>query len=340
MSNLKEWIGSQEVARPYDQSSLTRLKHPDKQKPFPNHWSSPSTNKLMAYELPKKVDPNKTVVLGGMCLLTTIDMKLIYKKELTFRNITEFKRWFASWYPRIDQIHDTVCIPPKVAPQVIYVSEDSFFADRLSSYTGLDKTEIQKVLRDVHEQQGHPVLKQYLRTNGYKGEVNVVYTSDIDNELEVALKMWERMLGKKFRGADKNFAKVELMYTGFWLDILGVQSAAMIFEAASKMILKGYLKLDDWFKLQQYGTNMNSDLGIAGYLPFLTTQGDAGNLKQEQVPNFGNKDNFQISDEELEWFIVNLLYAKKDVKQEGPQALDPKQAKEMIANDLNQYYKI
>lgn len=275
-----------------------------------------------------------------MCLLNTIDMKRIYAKELTFNSITEFKTWFSSWYPRIDQIHDTAAVPPKVAPGVIYVSEDSFFADRLSSYTGLDRNELQAVLHDVHEQQAHPVLINFLNNYGYSGNVDVVYTSEIENELDVALRMWERMLGKKFRGGDRNFAKVELMYTGFWLDILDIRKQALIFEAASKMILKGYLRLDDWFNSQRFGKNVNSDLGVAGYLPFLTTKGEAGNLTPNEVPNFKNFKSFYISDEELQWYIVNLLYPKNDVKDQGPGILDPQVARELIANDLEQHYRI
>lgn len=346
MNELMTWASSQEQSTPFSLDKLTRV--PTEEDPsgnrMPHFWKSSSNNKLLIARFPLDMgpnlplDPNRSLVLGGMCLLNTIDMKRIAKKEVSFESIQDFKKWFSSWYPRIDQIHDTVGIPPKFCQKAIYVSEDSFFADRLSSYTGLEKESVQKVLHNVHEEQGHPVLERYLKSNGYKGKVDVVYTSEMDNQLDLALKMWERLLDSNFRTADRNFAKVELMYTGFWLDILGAPSSAIIYEAASKMILKGWLKLENWFKNQPYGTSINRNLGIAGYLPFITSGGDSSVLGFNDVPNHDNFQTFNIPEQDIPWYVTNMLFGKKTVVENGPLSLSSQVVTDMIRQDLHQYY--
>ncbi len=284
------------------------------------------------------LDPNHSIVLGGMCLLMTIDMKRIYNKQITFESVNDFERWLSSWYPRIDQIHDTVGVPPGFCKKIIYVIEDSFFANRLSAYTGLDRNDIRLVLRRVHEQQGHQALTRYLRCFGYKGEVSVIYTSEIDTELTLALQIWERILGSSFRACDRDFAKVELMYTGFWLDVLGIKSSAIIYESTNKMILKGWLKLENWFREQSYGCGINRNLGIVGYLPFLAVRGDSSLLGFDEVPNYQNFRSYTISDDDMPWYIINLLFAKKVVAENGPSFLLKEKAADLIRSDLLQYY--
>lgn len=344
MTGLINWINQQEPSLQFLPTALTRLSL-QTELSVPIFWKSPSANKLLAAKFPSNygtnlpLDPNLTTVLGGMCLLNAIDMKRIARKETTFESVTDFKRWFSAWYPRIDQIHDTVGIPPNICRNIIYVSEDSFFADRISSYTGLDRDSIRSVLHDVHEKQGHPILMKYLKCLGYKGKVSAVYTSEIETELNLALRIWERMLGTAFRTCDKNYAKVELMYTGLWLDILGIESSAMIYEAASKMILKGWLRLENWFKAQEYGTGLNQNLGIAGYLPFLTSNGDSSILRFEEVPNYNNFKTFVIPVHDITWYVVNLLFMKKSVLDNGPLSLPNEKAIELIRSDLLQYYE-
>jgi hypothetical protein len=346
-NELMNWVGDQEHSQGYARENLTRVISPDPNPEIivPSFWKSPSLNKAIAIELPATYspegehNPSRSTILGGMCLLTTIDMKRIARKELTFESVNEFNMWFSSWYPRIDQIHDAVGIPPKNVKEVMYVSEDSFFAHRLASYTGLDKSSLQSVLRSTHESQGQPIVEKYFRNQGFKGEVSTVYTSEIESELDLALSMWERMLGKKFQKGDRNFAKVELMYTGFWLDILKIRDSAVIFEAANKMILKGYLRLEDWFREERYGTGINRNLGIAGFLPFLTTKGDSSLLTFEEVPNYSNFQTYQIPDEDMPWYITNLLFNKRKVIENGPLILQNAEAADMIKNDLTQYYE-
>lgn len=354
MNELLNWAGTQEQTNQFSRDKLTRISAEKKlgSPQAPDFWKSPSTNKLLDLKFPSNfgpgldLDPSRSVVLGGMCLLTTIDMKKIYGKEITFDSISEFDEWFSSWYPRIDQVHDTVGIPPKSVPKVVYVSEDSFFADRISSYTGLPKNGIQSVLHNTHEQQAHPVMEKYLRNQGFKGEISAIYTSEVEEELELATNIWERMLGVKFRGGDRNFAKVELMYTGIWLDILklhessGNLESGVIFEAASKMILKGWLHLEDWFAEQKYGEGVNKNLGILGYLPFMSSQGDSSVLSYNDVPNFGNFRTHEIPDCEMPWYIINMLFGKRSIVENGPLSLPNNRANDMIKSDLFQYYDI
>lgn len=345
MNELMNWINNQEQSLPFSRESLTRLPG-HTENVLPNFWKSQSANKLLIARFPtnfgpkQSLDPNLTVVLGGMCLLNTIDMKRISRKEITFASVEDFREWFLAWYPRIDQIHDAIGVPPSICQNVVYTVEDSFFADRLSTYTGLDRDGIRVVLHDVHQKQGHPVLVNYLKCLGYKGKVSIVYTSNVDAELNLSLRIWERLLGSTFRACDRNFAKVELMYTGLWLDVLELKSSAVIYEAASKMILKGWLKLENWFGANEYGQGVNQNLGIAGYLPFITSQGDSSVLRFDDVPNYGNFRTFTVSDNDIPWYATNLLFMKKTIVDNGPLSLSAEKVVGLIKSDLSQYYDI
>jgi len=345
MNKLMNWVNDQEQSLPFLRNALTRIPiHTENS--LPVFWKSQSANKILVAQFPanfgpkQSFDPNLTVVLGGMCLLNTIDMKRISRKEIAFESVQDFRQWYSSWYPRIDQVHDAVGVPPSVCQNVIYTVEDSFFADRLSAYTGLDRDGISCVLHDVHEKQGHSVLTKYLKCLGYKGNVSIVYTSEIETELSLALRIWERLLGSAFRTCDRNFAKVELMYTGFWPDILEIKSSAIIYEAASKMILKGWLKLENWFSVNKYGEGVNRNLGIAGYLPFITSSGDSSVLRFDEVPNYSNFRSFVIPDNDIAWYATNLLFMKKNVVDNGPPALSAEEVGILIKSDLSQYYEV
>jgi len=343
MNSLMEWVTSQIQMLPFLPSQLLRVADPE-EGDIPKFWRSHMMNKVLVKKLLSNsdpehpLDPNRTTILGGMCLINTVEMKRIYSREITFTSEDDFEKWYVAWYPRIDQIHDAVGVPPRMCKKVIYVCEDSFFAERLASYTGLDRIKIEGILRHTHREQGHSVLARYLRAMGYSGELICVYTSDIESKLETALRMWERILEHKFRSCDRDFAKVELMYTGFWLDVLEVEETAVIYESASKMVLRGWTKLDPWFKKYPYGSRVNRDLGIVGYVPFLTTEGDGSKLSLDKVPNYQNYKSFVIADEDIPWYIVNMLFTKQTVVENGPLLLDKGRAVEMISSDLSQYF--
>lgn len=343
MNSLLAWVTTQPQTASFLPKELSRVVDPEG-RPFSKHWESPTAGKVLIKRISPETnperyfDPNYTTILGGMCLINTVEMKRIYNREITFANEDEFEKWYTGWYPRIDQIHDAVGIPPRLCKKIVYVAEDSFFAGRLASYTGLNRIKIGVILRRAHEMQGHPVLSRYLKTLGYSGELTCVFTSNIEDRLEIALKMWERTLNITFRTCDRDFAKVEFMYTGFWLDLLGINNVGVIYEAASKMKLRGWVRLDPWFQKNPYGSALNKNLGAIGYVPFLTTAGDGSKLAYDQVPNFSNHQSFEIANVDMPWYIVNLLFTKKTVAQNGPLSLDPEKALHMIRQDLLQYY--
>jgi hypothetical protein len=344
MNKLMDWIFSQSQAAQFLPHHLKRIVEPEEGL-VPTFWTGPTASKIIAHKFPSNfghksaLNPNFTTILGGMCLLNTVEMRRIFNREIVFDKEDDFERWFASWYPRIDQVHDAVGVPPCICKKIVYVSEDSFFAGRLASYTGLDQLRLQDILRRVHENQGHKVLGRYLKALGYSGELTVVYTSDLDRELSLALSMWERMLGLTFNTCDRDFAKVELMYTGFWLDILGLKKSAIIYESAGKMLLKGRLKLSHWFQSEPFGSNLNRNLGISGYVPFLTSLGDSSVLPFDEVPNRQNYRTFVIPEEDVLWYVSNLLFSKKTVVKEGPLSLPKEKALCLIAADLPQYFE-
>lgn len=345
MANLIQWVENQPESALYLPSNLSRI---TKQDIFSlsKKWQSPTSSKILVTKLSKddtaesQIDPNRTTVLGGMCLINAVEMKKISRKEISFLSEKVFEGWYAGWYPRIDQIHDAVGIPPRLCKKLVYVVEDDFFTKRLSLYTGLDKLKLQKILQYTHEAQGHVVLQNYLRAQGYFGEIVCIYTSHISALLETALLMWERVLNHKFRTCDRDFAKVELMYTGFWLDILGISEYAVIYESAHKMKLRGWVNLDPWFAEYPYLSGINHNLGVVGYTPFLTKQGDGSALPFDIVPNFGNYKEFHILEENILWYIANLLFIKKNVSEKGPFGIAKEFALEMMHNDLVQYFNV
>lgn len=311
---------------------------------LPKLFSGPTSNKILGVKLNhfnnNGLDLNNTIILGGMCLLSRNDMKKIYRKEITFESLQNFETWFRSWYPRIDQIHDTVGVPPKSCKRIIYVVEDSFFSERLANQTGFDRLSIEKILRETHQFQGDKILKKWLSSFGYRDSLDVVYTSQIDRELNISLKIWERLLGFQFRSCDNEFAKVEMMYTGFWLDILGINTSAIIYEPGSKFVSKGWIHTKDWLNQNQYGYGVNKNLGIAGYIPFISSGKELGSVSYEEVPNILNYKNYIIPEEDLLWYVVNFLFPKKIICDNGPSIFDKGLIQATISNDLAQIYSI
>jgi hypothetical protein len=55
--------------------------------------------------------------------------------------------------------------------------------------------DLTEILRATHQRLGHPVIVNWLRNGGFQGLVQVVYTSELDRELETGLRIWENMLG-------------------------------------------------------------------------------------------------------------------------------------------------
>jgi hypothetical protein len=251
------------------------------------------------------------IVLGGICSISTAESEAIRKKEIAFVGLRGFGDWFAGWYPRIDQVHSTVGVPPRQwgTQEIIYVCEDSFFGRRLAKWTGLEAIELSATLKEAHENQGHKVVERFLRQRGYRGSVRVVYTSDLERELETALRIWERMLGFRFRSKYRDRAKVNLMYTGFWLDVLGITGPALVFEPGTHGIeTDSFPELKPWIAQNLYGEGVNRDITVLGYRPFWSALGMTREFPLESVPNRTNWREFVVNESDAPWYAGNFGY--------------------------------
>jgi len=259
------------------------------------------------------------IVLGGICSIATAESESIRKRDMRFSSFGELEKWLTGWYPRLDQVHDAIGVPAGAwqVREVLYVCEDSFFGRRLAKWTGFCEHDLTKLLRCVHDQQGHPVIMKWLRQRGYRGNVRVVYTSDLERELEVGLRVWERMLGFRFQSKQRDRAKVNLMYTGFWLDVLGIAGPALVFEPGTHGIETDFFpELKPWLAQNSYGYGANRDITTLGYRPFWSALGMTRELSLRSVPNRLNWSIFRISDGDHEWYAKNFGYRFGLPKQE------------------------
>lgn len=265
----------------------------------------PQRSKILAGKIEQGFKPEDTTWLGGICSLFTADGERIRKKETTFTNESAFDAWLRSWYPRLDQVHDTVGVPPASAKGVVYVVEDSIFGRRVANWTGLNADDLSKIFKNVHEEHGGPAIEKWLRNYGYQGSVNCVYTSELEKDLDLSLRIWERSLGKPFSPNKRDWAKVEMMYTPLWPSILGL-SKAIIAEPC------------------HHGTKLPSatfgnGLSQVGFLPYWGETGTTRNLPYTEVPNIGNVANFTRWD--TEWNKINLEFNAKNPLNFTPEAL-------------------
>ncbi len=343
MNKLLTWAFAQNQQFPFTPETWTKAT--DVATLVPTFWNGPTASKIIGFKFPEnfgpglKLDPNKTTILGGICSIYTGDMERIRKKDLVFKNETDFHDWMLCWYPRIDQIHNTIGIPPKNCSEIMYVCEDSLFGRKLAKHTGLDETTLALIIKNLHEKQGHRVLCNWLESFGYKGKISVVYTSDIEKEMEIGLRFWERSLGFTFPARERDGAKVKMMYTGIWLDILGIKESAIIYEPADHMYLENYYCLKNWFRENNYGKGMNRNVGIAGFLPFWLSAGLSRTLEHNEINNFGKNLSQEIENKDLAWYVTNLLFTKKEVVVNGPDVLNNETARMLIKHQLEYCYQ-
>lgn len=111
-NSILNWVLSEVPNFPYLHDSWTKVVDATNS-PIPE-WKSPTYNKILGHKLPANLDINKTTVLGGICSIFTAETRRIRNKELAFKDIDDFEKWIYSWYPRMDQIHGTIGIPPKL----------------------------------------------------------------------------------------------------------------------------------------------------------------------------------------------------------------------------------
>ncbi len=334
---LKDWIIG-EIGDTHDllrswENAQTNGKTPN--------WGGATGAKLLSWKLPPGVVIANATILGGVCTIFNGDEQEI--NGIKFQSAAAFEDWMRLWYPRIDQIHDTVGIPFGGVQQVVYVCEDSLFGRRIARWTGLDAEEVGQVLRLVHEEIGHPVVERWFRRWGYRGLVKVVYTSDLEPQLDVALRFWERIGGVKKPAKGRiDLWKVKLMYTAFWLDVLGISGPAIIYEPANHINPSDYPRdLLSWFLANPYGEpeSFNAGVGFAAFMPFWSTRGITRMLSRDQVPHQGNWKDFQIPDGDTLWYGANLLFGQKAIGEHSPVHLSPEEIRRRIAQDLQAYYR-
>lgn len=278
---------------------------------LPKPWLKTNTgNKITSCALPRNFVTEKITVLGGICSVFTGDSEVLRKKELSFRSETDFKEWLKSWYPRVDQIHDTVGLPAKATKEIKYVCEDSFFARRIANWQGLDQSKLTDIFREVHEEQADPLIKNWIRKQGgYKGEVTVVYTSELEKPINTALRVWERLNEFKFKSKLRERAKINLMYTALWLDVLEVDGQAVVYEPEQHGIeFEFFPKLKPWMQANPYGyPGINENIGLVGFEAFSSSAGITRNSTFDSVPNIGNWENFSLREEDALSYARNFF---------------------------------
>ena len=119
------------------------------------------------------------------------------------------------------------------------------------------------------------------------------------------------------------------MYTGIWLDILGIISSAVIYEPADHMYLDGFSKLKPWFEKNYYGGGFNRNLGIVGFLPFWSTQGSTRCLPDGLVPSKGSY-GYNFFESEKYWQVINFLFSDKRVVQNGPTIITENEIRDFV----------
>lgn len=266
---------------------------------------------------PSELRGGSRVWLGGMCSLFTGDSEHIRRQQVTFQSVDDFYAWMANWYPRLDQIHDTLGVPPGDCQRAVYVVEDSMFARRLAKWTGLDAQELAHAIRSLHEGYGAGVIRRWLENYRYRGQVEVVYTSDLDHDLELALGIWEGEMSQTVSPSDRDRMKVELMYTPVWLRILGLKSGLISEPFHHGGMLPHY--------------HRSNGLGFAGFLPYWTANGSTRLLPYDQVTHRGNWRDFRA---EPNWTQVNLAFNGKD-----PLGKDLEVAQRRALIELGEFYK-
>ncbi len=261
-------------------------------------------------------DPNTQVWLGGTCSLFTGDSDAIRTGQQTFASEDDFFTWLTGWYPRLDQVHDTLAIPPRACRKAIYVVEDSFFARRVAKFTGLSEAGLTQAFRTVHQEYGAGVVERWLQNYGWQGQVEVVYTSQLEDKLDLALTLWEADMGKHIRPAERDQMKVELMYTPIWLRVLSLKQGVVAEPFHHGLQIK-----------HRFVTN---GISFLGFTPFWSASGATRLLPYSAVTHRGNWREFQP---EPGWSAVNLAFNAPN-----PLAFSPDAVRTRTLQDLAVIY--
>lgn len=264
-------------------------------KPENPGWSkSLSYNKIVfANTCVNNIDLNKAVILGGICCLKKTSFEEM--KQLNINNSEEFSIWYKSWYPRFDQLHDMVGIPPKQCKKIVYIIEDSFHAKRISYIIkNSSPVEINHIIKDTHIHQGVPIIKRYLTFMGYTGEIKYIFLSDILDEIKTGIKIAKR---HGFRKNEEEKEVLKFLYTSFYPSIIG-ESNCIVFEPIKY--------------ISRYTVHYNSvldGLPMVGFIPYISNTGSGSINHRESI----HKDNYnELIIPPNNWNIINFLYMKNN----------------------------
>jgi hypothetical protein len=273
--------------------------------PFEPRWFDKGRgNVILGAAIPSGLKIESTVVLGTFCPLLPGDLLDLIRHRRDLSDIVKLERWMSSWFPRFDQIRETVGTPPPGAKRVVYVVEDSLWARRMSTFVDILPAEIAPLLKDLLSYRGAPAIERWLRDGGFKGTIEPVYTSNLERELETGLQAFETFTGIDCRG-NRDHAKSQLRYTGIWPKILGISGTAVVLEPADHGFESSGFK--SWALTAPYGgPGVNSELGVIHTLPAASATGPSRELPASAVPNYGNWETFICSPKETLWTALNF----------------------------------
>lgn len=295
-------------------------------RPLNELWlKSPTAKKVIwCNDYVDDLDPNTTTVIGGICGTKSTSLKNMEDNHID--TIDKFKKWHLSWYPRIDQIHDSVGIPPRTCKNLIYVFEDNSHADRIINIRkNWDFLEVKEILREAHIKHGQKVLENWLRFHGYQGNISFIFLSELEKEIELGIRIATKF-GLKNESKHKQIRK--LMYTSIWPSVLGVKKDALIYEPIH-YISRHYNKYN----------SILDEVGILSYLPYLSCNYLLDEIPHNKIANYGNPNLFNNMEEAL-FDTINLLFSKEKVVSNPKEfSHDYPIVEKLISQDLTQYFK-
>ena len=257
-------------------------------------------------------DPNTSTMISGMCCVRVTSLEIL-KNDTSIKTEMDFLNWYALWYPRIDQVHDGIGIPPKLCKKMIYVVEDYIHAQRVIKLRpNWDLQTIVKMIKTVHLAQGHSVVCNWVENYQpqFRGAIECIFLSDILKEIATGIKIAKKFGFKNYE-AEKEMLK--FMYTSFWPQVLGIEKGAIICEPIKY--------------INRYQTNYNSildEIPIIGFLPYVEDY-EIEAVPHDVIPHrFGllSRENDYVN----KWFGLNVYFNHKDILNGGPDMFDIKQA--------------
>ncbi|GEM_PF-6854182 len=306
---LREWIlqrlQSQGFSWNFFPPDAQLVRHDDERSFGPS-----SKKTLIAQGNFETFDPHGMPWIGGICCLFTGDGEQIRKGEKTFGSVPEFETWMRQWYPRIDQISGAVGIPPIGCKQLYYLCEDTLWGRRIEGWTKqtgpcvLPAEEVAAVLHDVHETQGHPAIVRWHRRMGFRGNINVIYSSDIESELATIFRVYQRHYTPRRREDrikpdEVDDVKVLLMgSTSALLDILGLKEGTLAMP---------FSYFHDMSALPQNPFSRRGHFTL-GFLPHWSDEGNTRIKPIDAVPHRGNHSSIAP---DVPWLAANHYFSSK-----------------------------